>query len=88
MKKIKSYGTTTQNSMNIFTGHTMTLKTAGLHLDLKSTSAVQFDPDQEGQTACPFLRSPPGHWAAWEVCVQPDARLLLVPSSVLSSYIF
>lgn len=28
MKKIKSYGTTTQNSMNIFTGQTMMLKTA------------------------------------------------------------
>lgn len=28
MKKIKSYGTTTQNSMNIFTGQTMMLKMA------------------------------------------------------------
>lgn len=29
--KIKSYGTTTQNSMNICMGHTMMLKTADLY---------------------------------------------------------
>lgn len=34
MKKIKSYGTTTQSPMNIFVGQTMTLKTADLHLEL------------------------------------------------------
>lgn len=34
MEKTKSYGTTTHNSMNIFTGQAMLLKPADLHLEL------------------------------------------------------
>lgn len=34
MKKIKSYGTTTHNSINIFHGQTKKLETADLHLTL------------------------------------------------------